>query len=281
MPQSPHQLYRNAVAALSSAGVPSPQVDARALIEHVLGQPVYLWPQAISSESADTIRTLIARRGHREPLQHILGKQWFMGLELMASPAAMCVRPETEVITQWALAWLSSHPRARVLDLCTGSGAIALAIADRYREATVTALEISARACDLARANARALDLPVDIIEADATEFRPEWERTFDLVISNPPYIPSRTVSPEVTHDPDLALWGGGPDGLEIPAAILAVASRYVKPGGVVVMEHDDTHGEAVRALARQNGLWNVQIERDLAGRDRFVVGYGPETIEP
>lgn len=281
MPQSPHQLYRDAVALLSSAGVPSPKVDARALIEHVLGQPIYLWPRAISGETADTIRTLIARRGHREPLQHILGKQWFMGLELMASPAAMCVRPETEVMTQWALDWLSTYPRALVLDLCTGSGAIALAIADRYREATVTALEVSTRACDLARANARALDLPIDIIEADATEYRAAWERTFDLVISNPPYIPPRPVSPEVTHDPDLALWGGGPEGLEIPGAVLAVASRYVKPEGVVVMEHDDTHGEAVRALARQNGLRNVQTERDLAGRDRFVVGYGPETIEP
>ncbi|MDO5728119.1 MAG: peptide chain release factor N(5)-glutamine methyltransferase [Actinomycetaceae bacterium] len=281
MPQSPHQLYQDAVAALSSAGVPSPEVDARALIEHVLGQPTYLWPPTVNQETADAIETLIARRVSREPLQHILGKQWFMGLELCASPAAMCVRPETEVMTQWAVEWLKTRPQARVLDLCTGSGAIALAIADRYRDAAVIAVEISPVACDLARANARVLDLPIDIITADATEFRPEWERNFDLVIANPPYVPPRNLSLEVAHDPELALWGGGADGLDIPSRIIAVAAQYLTAAGVFLMEHDDTQGRAVRALAEQRGLTRVKTHQDLAGRDRFVVGFAPETIDP
>lgn len=273
-------VFREAVEALTHAGVDSPLVDARALIEHVVGARQYMWPQTIDDDAANRVRELVRRRATREPLQHILGTQWFMGLELLAGPAAMCVRPETEVMTEWAIHWLSRRNTARVLDLCTGSGAIALAIADRVPHAEVDAVELSKEACNLARANARALSLPVTVMEADATVLNPRWLGAYDLVISNPPYVPPRELPPEVAHDPPMALWGGGRDGLDIPSKIVAVAARYLVPGGALVVEHDETQGAAMRALALDAGLIDAHTFHDLARRDRFVVSYAPATME-
>ncbi|MDO5720335.1 MAG: peptide chain release factor N(5)-glutamine methyltransferase [Actinomycetaceae bacterium] len=274
------EVFREAAEALRRAGVESPLLEARALIEYVLDAKQYLWPRTIDEDAASRVRELVGRRVTREPLQHILGTQWFMGLELAAGPAVMCVRPETEVMTQWAIEWLSPRNTARVLDLCTGSGAIALAIADRVPAARVTAVELSTEACRLARANASALSLPVTVIEADATVLNPRWLATFDLVISNPPYVPPRELPPEVAYDPAMALWGGGRDGLDIPSRIMAVAARYLIPGGALVVEHDDTQGASMRALAVDAGLINARTFSDLAGRDRFVVSYAPATME-
>lgn len=272
-------LFREAAETLTQAGVTSPLIDARSLMEHAVGTTQYLWPNTIDEGVARRVRDLVNRRACREPLQHILGVQWFMGLELAAGPEVMCVRPETEVVTQWAIEWLSRRDGPTVLDLCTGSGAIALAIADRVPQARVTAVELSTEACNLARANARALSLPVTIIEADATVLNEQWLGACDLVISNPPYVPRRELPPEVAYDPPMALWGGGEDGLEIPSQIVQVAARYLVPGGVLVMEHDDTQGSVMRDLARDAGLVNARTGRDLAQRDRFVVAQVPATM--
>ncbi|WP_297556180.1 peptide chain release factor N(5)-glutamine methyltransferase [uncultured Actinomyces sp.] len=270
----PLTLFREGIQTLAQAGVESAQADARAIFEAVLGAPIYMWPREIEPDDAREIEALIARRASREPLQHVLGKMWFYGLELEAGPGVFCVRPETEVLAKWAIDAIAGEA-AVVLDACTGSGALALAIAANT-PASVVALEKSQAACVAAHANAQALGLEMQVVQGDALVFNPQWEAKFDLVISNPPYVPPRQLAPELDFDPPEALWGGGDDGLDFVRGLVPVIYQYLKPGGRFGMEHDDTQGKAAFEIARNAGFVHVRTLADLNERPRFVVAQKP-----
>ncbi|MCK6212656.1 peptide chain release factor N(5)-glutamine methyltransferase [Georgenia sp. EYE_87] len=264
-----------AAAILAEAGVPSPEVDARLLAEHLLGAPLVLAPD-VTPELLARYADLVRGRSSRVPLQHLTGTMAFRHLTLEAAPGAFVVRPETEVVAGAAIeAARSVRGRAPVVvDLCTGSGAIALAVATEVPGSQVVAVELSPDALALARRNVDAIAPDVRLVAGDAATALPELDGTVDVVVSNPPYIPPDQVPVDVEvreHDPDLALYGGGPDGLDVPRAVVATAARLLRPGGTLVMEHAEVQSAAVRDVVAAAGLVDVATATDLAGRDRYV----------
>ncbi|QDB80063.1 peptide chain release factor N(5)-glutamine methyltransferase [Georgenia wutianyii] len=269
------EAVRGATTLLAEAGVPSPDVDARLLAEHVLGG-LLVTAGAPSREELTSYAGLVERRARREPLQHLTGEMFFRHLRLTAAPGAFVVRPETELVAEEAITAARRTPSPRVVDLCTGSGAIALAVATEVPGSQVWGVELSEAALAVARRNAADLAPQVTLVAGDAATALPELDGTVDVVVSNPPYVPPDAVprDPEVRdHDPDLALYGGGPDGLEVPRAVLRSAARLLRPGGTVVMEHAEVQAAAARAAAEATGAFvDVRTLRDLSGRDRMVL---------
>ena len=283
------QAVAGAAAVLAEAGVPSPEVDARLLAEHLLARSLFLVPADaafadLAAAGEDPARLLaryaelVDRRRRREPLQHITGEMAFRYLVLEAAPGAFIVRPETEIVAQAAVDAAAEVARAGrapvVVDLCTGSGAIALAVATEVPGAEVHAVELSADAYRVAARNAARLAPGVRLVHGDAATALPELAGAVDVVVSNPPYIPPDAVPREVEvreHDPDLALYGGGADGLDVPRAVIAAAVRLLRPGGAFVMEHAEVQAGAVRAAVAAAGLVEVRTGRDLSDRDRYV----------
>lgn len=273
------RLVRDAGQALREAGVSSPENDARALAEHVVGQPLVMADGA-SVEQVETFLRLVEQRTAREPLQLITGRMWFRGLGLQARPGVFIVRPETEVVAQAAVeaaqAVAGGGRELVVVDLCTGSGAIAVALAAAVPTARLTAVELEPAAVALARDNCERL-VPgrVEVVQADATApgTLALLDGTVDVVVSNPPYVPAGAVEdPETAwHDPGRALFGGGADGLAVPTAVVCRAAALLRPGGVLVMEHDAGQGAALRAVATAAGLTGVRTGQDLTGRDRYL----------
>ncbi|WP_127131733.1 peptide chain release factor N(5)-glutamine methyltransferase [Georgenia sp. SYP-B2076] len=287
------QAVAGAALVLAEAGVPSPDVDARLLAEHVLGRSLFRVPAtatfadlAAPGEEASLqarYAGLVDRRRRREPLQHITGEMAFRYLLLEAAPGAFIVRPETETVAQVAVDAAAAGARAGrapvVVDLCTGSGAIALAVATEVPAAHVHAVEISPDAHLVAARNVARLAPRVHLVLGDAATALPELDGTVDVVVSNPPYIPPDAVPREVEvreHDPDLALYGGGADGLDVPRAVMAAAARLLAPGGLFVMEHAEVQADAARRAAAAAGLVEVTTGRDLSGRDRYVTARRP-----
>ncbi|QPL05932.1 MULTISPECIES: peptide chain release factor N(5)-glutamine methyltransferase [Actinomyces] len=271
---------REAAKRLSRAGIASPDVDARLLAEHLLGGPILLADGAAEGFAA-AYAELVERRAAREPLQHILGVMWFRGLELACRPGVFIVRPETEVVAGAAIeaarAVASEEERAPVVvDLCVGSGAIAAAVALEVPGARVWAVEADTTAVALARENCEHLAPGrVEIIRGDVTDpaVLAELDGRVDVVVSNPPYVPAGEVEDVETagHDPDLALYGGGADGLRLPLAVVERAAALLRPGAVLVMEHDPGQGAALRAAALGAGFTEAVTGQDLAGRDRYL----------
>ena len=249
--------------------------DARTLLEWAMGVDS-LWsaPVRVPATAAERFRQGVAQRRHGTPLQHIVGRMWFRGLELEARPGVFVVRPETEVLAGLAIesASAATGDAPRVVDLCTGSGAIALAIAAEVPGARVTGVDISPEAVQLARENADRLGLDVEFLEGDATAY---GATGVDVVVSNPPYVPPREMPTqrEAQADPALALEGGGEDGLVVPRGIITTAARVLAPGGTLLMEHSPSQAAALRALARSEGFGDVGTEPDLTGADRFLRG--------
>lgn len=260
---------------LAAAGVPSPRHDAEQLAAHVLGVPRagLLQHDEIDAES---YQRLVARRVRREPLQHILGWAAFRHVELAVGPGVFVPRPETEVVAGWAIdrarEVASAGRRPLVVDLCTGSGAIALAVASEVPQAVVHAVELAPAA--LVWAGRNLAGSSVVLHEDDAVVALPELDGTVDVVVSNPPYIPDDGLvrDPEVLeHDPAEALWGGGSDGLDLMRGVVAAAGRLLRDGGWLVVEHADVQGGSVPALVAAAAGWaDVMDHHDLAGRDRF-----------
>ncbi|NDR53879.1 peptide chain release factor N(5)-glutamine methyltransferase [Actinomyces sp. 565] len=269
---------REAGLALVRAGVASPEVDARLLAEHLLGGPVLLADGA-PEDFAAAYAQLVERRAAREPLQHILGVMWFRGLELACRPGVFIVRPETEVVAGAAIdaaRAIAPGEEAGVVDLCTGSGAIAAAVAREVLTARVWAVEAAPDAVALARENCERLAPGrVKVIHGDAIDpaVLDELDGRVDVVVSNPPYVPAGAVEDTETaeYDPHVALYGGGEDGLETPVAVVARAAALLRPGGVLIMEHDPGQSAPLRAAARETGFAVATTGVDLTGRERFL----------
>jgi release factor glutamine methyltransferase len=271
---------------LADAGVGSPRHDAEALAAHVLGVPrSTLVLREMNAEHRRRYEALVAERASRVPLQHLTGVAGFRHLDLSVGPGVFVPRPETELLAGWALEQLTGEPT--VVDLCTGSGAIALSIGNEYPQATVYAVEREAHAHAWARRNAdsraAAGDTPITLVEADAThpQTLAELDGTVDVVVTNPPYVPDgATVAREVAeHDPAAALWGG-PDGLDVIRKLVRRASALLKPGGQIGIEHADAQGATVpRVLAEIGGWSQITDHKDLNGRDRFTTArWAPHT---
>ncbi|WP_413452309.1 peptide chain release factor N(5)-glutamine methyltransferase [Georgenia phoenicis] len=269
------EAVRGAGVLLAEAGVPSPDVDARLLAEHVLAGPLVTAGRP-DPEQLARFAALVDRRRRREPLQHLTGEMFFRYLRLVSEPGAFVVRPETEVVAEEAIRAARQVPSPRVVDLCTGSGAIALAVATEVTSAAVWAVELSPAALAVAARNVAELAPQVTLVAGDAATALPELDGTVDVVVSNPPYVPADAVpqDPEVReHDPDLALYGGGADGLDVPRAVLRTAARLLRPGGTLVMEHAEVQAAAVRAACEETGAFTaVRTVADLTGRDRMVL---------
>jgi release factor glutamine methyltransferase len=273
-------LLDHAVAVLTAARVPSPEADAELLLAHVLGvsrgqlQARVVTGAPIDAEERLAVLELVERRAAREPLQHLTGRAAFRSLDLAVGPGVFVPRPETELVAQLAIDALQAVPGGspRAVDLGTGSGAIALALATEVPHAEVHAVENSPRAFIWARENARAIGAPnLRLVFADLADALPDLDGTLDVVVSNPPYIPVGAIprDPEVRlHDPEAALYGGD-DGLDVVRAVSAAARRLLRPGGVLVLEHGEAQGADIRALLAADGWRAGATTRDLTGRDR------------
>ena len=281
------QVLARATAAL--AQVPSPRVDAELLAAHLLHggsrsrlQHAALMGERLTPAQVAEYEALVARRASREPLQHITGCAPFYRLELSVGPGVFVPRPETELLVEEALKVLSARAESatgqlRIVDLCTGSGAIAAAVKSELPNAQVFAVELSEEAIPYARKNLELLG--VHLVQGDALTALTEQAGRFDAVLSNPPYIPSANVpaDPEAAlHDPEMALYGGGEDGMQMPSAIAARAYELLAPGGFFMMEHDDTQEGAVAELLARVGFERCYPVRDLNGRSRHSAGYKP-----
>ncbi len=266
---------------LRRAGVDSPRHDAEVLLAYVIGVPrsrLALVP-AIDPAQRARYDELVALRASRVPLQHITGGTGFRRLDLVVGPGVFVPRPETEVMTGWAIAAVAGMADPLVVDLCTGCGAVALSIAHEAPHARVHAVEREPAAIEWARRNATAReaagDRPVTLHNGEVADpaLLADLAGTVDLVTANPPYVPDGGGLPvEVArHDPAAALWGG-PDGLAVVREVERAAARLLRPGGQVAVEHADVQGEAVPAIFAGTGRWTeVTDHPDLTGRPRFT----------
>ncbi len=257
----------SAIKRLCDAENPDAKVDVRILLEEILGlKSLNLSAnRAVSETEISQLEAALSRRIAGEPLQYILGKAWWMGLCLRVDRRVLIPRQDTETLAELALQFLRPIPSPRVLDLCTGSGAIGLCIAHDRSDARVTLADISSEALEVARENARLLGAQVETAQGDL--FAPLAGREFDLIACNPPYIPTGEIGglqAEVQKEPRLAL-DGGADGLDFYRRIAEEAPRYLAGGGYLLLEVGIGQAEAVVALVGGEAV------RDLNGVERVV----------
>ena len=252
--------------------IPDPRLDAEYLLAEVLGvsrlSMLLDKGRELTAEEAAAYDALISRREKREPLQYILGSQSFMGFSFKTDRRALIPRFDTEALCEEALKYI--RPGGRTLDLCTGSGALAIAMKKLRPGAEVTASDVSRDALALARENAQKLDAAVRFIQGDL--FAPLAGERFDVIVSNPPYIPEELrgkLQAEVEKEPALALFAGK-DGLDFYRRIAAEAPEHLTPAGRLCLETGDGQGEAVKALLKE-GFSDIQIISDLNGLPRVV----------
>ncbi|MFG1657508.1 peptide chain release factor N(5)-glutamine methyltransferase [Micromonospora chersina] len=279
--ERPSRAVARAARALAAAGVEAPRAEAELLAAYVLEVPRgrLALADGLTPAQRDRLDTLVDRRVAREPLQHLTGVAGFRHLELAVGPGVFVPRPETELLAGWGIEQARRSPAPLVVDLCSGSGAIALAVAQELPSARVVAVERSPAALDWLRRNAAgraaAGDRPIEVVAADVTdpELLADLAGRVDVLLCNPPYVPrSVVVSPEVAgHDPDEAVFGGA-DGLDVIRPVVGRAAVLLRPGGVLGVEHDDTHATAVPALLSADGRYErVEEHRDLVGRPRYA----------
>jgi release factor glutamine methyltransferase len=268
----------SAAALLAEAGIDSARCDAEQLAAHLAGVDRGRLPLLDSprDEFFERYREAVTARSRRVPLQHIIGTASFGPVQLHVGPGVFIPRPETESILAWATAQrLPARPV--IVDVCTGSGALAVALAQHRAnlglEARVIGIDDSDAALDYARRNAEGT--AVELVRADITVrgLFPELDGQVDVVVANPPYVPDAVeMDPEVAqHDPHHALFGG-PDGMTVIAAVVGLAGRWLRPGGLFAVEHDDTTSSETVELIYSTGLFDdIHARRDLVGRPRFV----------
>jgi release factor glutamine methyltransferase len=277
---SVQELLAKATTTLAAAAVPDPQVDAELIIGHVLGvgrgrvQALAVTGAEITAEDSVDIAALLERRSAREPLQHITGRAPFRSIELSVGPGVFVPRPETETVAQFAIDALraSAGPEPIGVDLGTGSGAIALALATEVPHARVYGVEKSADAFAWTRRNFEEIGATnASAVHADLADALHELDGTVSVVISNPPYVPAEAIPRDLEvrlFDPPLALYGGD-DGLDVVRAVSAAARRLLHGGGTIVIEHGELQGRAVRELLTADGWRAPATHPDLTGRDR------------
>jgi release factor glutamine methyltransferase len=282
------EVVRRVTSRLEAAGVPNAAVDARLLVEHVVEAF-----GAAAGCGGSVLDGLVDRRVARVPLQQVIGRTWFRTLELVCAPGVFVPRPETEVVAGVAIdAARAAGDAPRVVEACTGSGAIACSLVAEVSGVEVVATELHAVSADLARHNLErtlaGIADPGGPAPGARGEVRlgdlldpvePSWRGTLDVLVANPPYLPAAdrgSWEPEVAdHDPEAALVGG-PDGHEVVDRLLELAATWLRPGGTVVVEIDDRRGDDAEAAARSVGLVDVRTVTDLTSRDRAVAARRP-----
>ena len=249
------EALRNASARLESAGVPNASYDAMQMLAHVLGEDALMMRlnghRELAQDKQEAYEAILVRREKREPMQYILGSTGFMGLEFHVEPGVLIPRPDTEILCEEALRRLK--PGARVLDIGTGSGALAVSLAKLGRDVHVTAGDISDTALRIAKGNAERNGAKVRFVKSDC--FSALAGETFDMIVSNPPYIDSEDMAqlmPEVRLEPELALFGGE-DGLDFYRRISREAGAYLKTGGALLFEIGYKQKDDVSALLREH----------------------------
>ena len=277
-------------ASLKAAGIDNPNLDASLLLAHALDTNrtalVAASPEPLSDEKFAAFCGLIERRLSGECIAYILGKKEFRGLEFLVIPSVLVPRPDTETLVEaateklkeWSCGTIAAEENLfSVLDLCTGSGAVAIAIKNEMPQVTVSAADISAEALEIEKINAARLLPGADIhfFSGDLYNALPASARQFSLIVCNPPYIPSETIKTlpaEVQREPRLALDGGG-GGLAIIQRIIDGAPDFLLPGGSLLMEADPRQMQAITVLLEKRGFGKIRIYNDLSGQERVIGG--------
>jgi release factor glutamine methyltransferase len=278
------EIIKRTTEFLATKGVASPRLNAELLLGHVIGRrrmQLYLeFERPLTAAELDQLRPLVRRRGQQEPLQYVLGEAEFRGLRLKVDRRALIPRPETELLVELVHTWAGTQaPVLRALDLGTGSGAIAAALATLWPGAAVVAAERCPEALTLARENFAALGLEGRIQPVAATWFEGVPTGPYDAIVSNPPYLTAAEVAataPEVReHEPRAAL-EAPEEGLADLRAILEAAPGYLRPGGLLALETGCDHRAALCARLQAAGFQSVAAHQDLTGRDRFILAVWP-----
>ncbi len=273
------QAIQQATVAFEAAGVPDPCIDAELILCHLTGlDRMTLRMQGMTEltlEQEQRFSSLLLSRAQRKPLQYLLGTQAFYGLDFQVDERVLIPRQETETLCEWGIHHLRSLNRAdaAALDLCTGSGAIAVTLRHECPFTRVTAADLSADALEVAAANARLNNVDIRFVQGDL--WQPVAGETFDLILSNPPYIPAAdcdALQQEVMQEPRMAL-DGGLDGLDFYRRIASGACAHLNCGGLIAVEAGIHQAGDVAALFTAAGLQNVQIINDLYGVQRIVSG--------
>ena len=275
---TPRSLLRRAAEAFREYGVPDPETDASWILAALCSRsPLALRlddTTELDDRILDQFHELSGRRIRREPLQYILGETPFCGFSFRTDPRALIPRPETELLCEWAAELLTGKPGASVLDLCCGSGCIGISLKLLRPDLSVTLSDISEDALSLARENAGRLNASVRFALGDM--FSPFSDLRFDLIVSNPPYIPSAQydgLQRELMWEPKEALLGGN-DGLDFYRVLARKAPEYLSPGGMLLMELGDREADPVRRLMEESGFSGMEVRRDLHGLERMILGY-------
>lgn len=274
------EAYQTGVKQLTQAGVREASLDAWYLLEHVtsISRAIFLADggRTLEEEDWNQYKQVLDLRAQRIPLQHITGVQEFMGLEFQVNEHVLTPRQDTEVLVETALEAMKGKEQVQLLDMCTGSGCILLSTlyyGRQERTMTGVGVDISPEALQVATANGKNLEIEATFLESDLFS---KVEGTFDMIVSNPPYIPSAVIEglePEVKeHDPMLAL-DGKEDGLYFYRKIIEEARSYLQLGGCLIFEIGHDQGEDVSSYMKIHGFQDVQVKKDLAGLDRVVCG--------
>ena len=270
---NPRVLLKATASAFRNAGIPDPEVDAALLLSHVTGQPPLSLRLDMTTVLPDDVLTrfgvLVSRRLTRQPLQYLLHTQPFLGRDFYVDERVLIPRPETELLAERAIAALREHPHPIALDLCCGSGALAVSMALEVPGAQVHAADLSPDALAVTAKNAELLGASVTLHQEDLFAAVPET--AFDVIVSNPPYIPSAdclTLQEEVRREPLMAL-DGGADGLNFYRRIASDAPKFLRPGGVLLLEVGFDQAEAVMALLAD--FADVQAHEDYQHIPRMI----------
>ena len=277
---TPRELIRLTAAIFRTGDIPDPENDAALLLSSLTGIPALnlrldtdteLQPDVLSA-----YRDLSEKRLRRFPLQYLLGNVTFCSRPFRVDQRVLIPRPETELLCQWALEILRDTPSPRILDLCCGSGCIGLTLKAERPDASVTLSDLSADALDMAAENAARLSLEVTLKQSDL--FRSLENVSYDLIVSNPPYIPSADcdlLQPEVRYEPRLAL-DGGADGCSLYRRIIDSSAAFLSRGGVLLMELGFSEAAPVSQLLSEHGFKEIQVRKDYAGIDRMIRAVRP-----
>lgn len=273
------EIIKKTTEYFAGKGIESARLNAELLIGHALGRKrmqLYMeFERPLAEAELEKIRPLVRRRAGHEPLQYIIGETEFHGLKLKVDRRALIPRPETELLVEHVATAAAAAPARRILDLGTGTGAIALALARLLPEASVTAVDRSAAALELARENAAGSDLAERVTFLDSDWFQGVPPEAYDIVVSNPPYLTAEETAqtaPEVRNFEPLDALTAADDGMADLARIVAEAPRFLAPGGLLALETGTAQHARLKSLCAGAGFTAVQSLQDLTGRDRFIL---------